>query len=205
MLKPLKVATPVAVSTATVSVPFSVPSPAALFEIASVTFCAMPVTVRPAASCSVTAGCVAQATLLGPPPGCVVKASCAGGPTPGFTVNADGSKEILHGHGIGSNYWDLLPFGWDDFYATAQYYASILVMADAEEAVAAHPEWDIPTDGEPFKPKQLRRHAAAVKKNANRVFWNEETGRFVACIDEHGPVVIEEESLFFPSFKKDNG
>ncbi len=105
---------------------------------------------------------------------------------PGFTVNPDGSKTLHPGHGIGANYWDLLPFGWDDLYATNQYYASLLAMAEVEEAVAAHPEWNLPGGAEAFEPAELRAHAAEVKEVANRKFWNPSTGRFVACIDKAG-------------------
>lgn len=97
----------------------------------------------------------------------------------------DGSVELLSGHGIGSNYWDILPIGWDDMYATSQYYLSLLAMADLEEAIKENPGWNIPRSGA-FDPKALRKHAADVKKEANKLFWNEKTGRFVACIDKNG-------------------
>ncbi len=105
---------------------------------------------------------------------------------PGFTVHPDGSKEVRHGHGIGNNYWDLLPFGWDDMYATSQYYASLLAMAEVEDAVRRHPEWGIAQGADAFEPEALREHAAQVKQTANRKFWNAETGRFFACIDRDG-------------------
>ena len=81
--RPLNVAWPELVFTATVAVPLSVPPPG-LFWIASVTVCAVPVTVVPFTSCSVT-------TALKAPPavllrlGLVVKASFAAGP---MTVSA---------------------------------------------------------------------------------------------------------------------
>ncbi len=102
-------------------------------------------------------------------------------------IKKEGGKTIhRYGHGIGNNYWDLLPFGWDDMYATAQYYASTLAMAEAEQAVREHPGWNLPVGGLAFDPEDLRRHAAEVKQTANRKFWNDETGRFVACIDKEG-------------------
>jgi hypothetical protein len=33
------------------------------------------------------------------------------------------------GHGIGNNYWDLLPFGSLDCYASIQYYDTLLTLA----------------------------------------------------------------------------
>lgn len=105
---------------------------------------------------------------------------------PGWTYNSEGSKNIRPGHGIGSNYWDLLPFGWDDMYATSQYYASTKSMAELEQAIRDHPEWGIPRGPYAFDPGELRSHAQAVKEKANKKFWNEETGRFNAVIDKQG-------------------
>lgn len=107
---------------------------------------------------------------------------------PGW-VNKPGAKdgkEHRPGHGIGNNYWDLMPFGYDDFYSTAQYYAATLVMAEAEEALAAHPGWGAPRGALALKPAALRQHASQVKKTANKKFWNPKTGRFVGAIDADG-------------------
>lgn len=104
---------------------------------------------------------------------------------PGYVVLPDGTKRFQPQHGVGSNYWDLLPFGGDDAYATNQYYAATLAMADVEEAARRHPEWRLPSEGA-LDPAALRRHAAAVRAEANRRFWNPERGRFVACIDDAG-------------------
>lgn len=105
---------------------------------------------------------------------------------PGFTINEDGTKTIHHGRGIGSNYWDLLPFGWDDLYATNQYHASLLAMAEMEKAVRDHPEWNVPLGALATEPEDLRAHAAEVKSTANEKFWNSETGRFNAVVDQDG-------------------
>ena len=43
------------------------------------------------------------------------------------------------GEGIGSNYWDLLPFGGEDALATIYYYDALLDLAELEEQIAAHP------------------------------------------------------------------
>lgn len=105
---------------------------------------------------------------------------------PGWTVNPDGSKTFHGGHGIGNNYYDLLPFGWDDMFATAQYYAATLAMADIEEAILANPGWGMPLGSLAFDPQELRKHAAAVKNEANRKFWDREKGRFIGSIDVNG-------------------
>lgn len=105
---------------------------------------------------------------------------------PGWVRNPDGTKTMRPGHGIGNNYWDLLPFGWDDMYATSQYYAATLVMAEVEETVLNNPGWNVPRGASAFDPKELRAHAAEVKAEANRRFWNSQTGRFVGWIDREG-------------------
>ena len=94
---------------------------------------------------------------------------------PGFTVNSDGTKTFHVGHGKGGNYWDLLPFGWDDMYTTTHYYAALLVMAQLESIMPGG-----------LDPGMLRQHAEAVKTTVNRKFWDERTGRFVGCIDADG-------------------
>lgn len=104
----------------------------------------------------------------------------------GFEIKANGDKRVLGGHGIGGNYWDLLPFGADDAYATNQYYASTLAMAGIEEAVRANPGWDLPLGALAHDPAALHAHAAQVKETANTHFWNEETGRFAANVDADG-------------------
>lgn len=105
---------------------------------------------------------------------------------PGFTVNKDGSKTFHTGHGVGNNYWDLLPFGGKDAYATIHYYAAVQNMAEVERLIRLHPEWNIPGGPLALDPVMLERHASAVKREGNKIFWNAKTGRFVACIDADG-------------------
>lgn len=97
-----------------------------------------------------------------------------------------GKLTFNSGHGIGNNYWDILPFGWDDLYASNQYYAATLAMAEIEEAIQQNPGWNIPLGTTKLDPQQLHRHARQVKETANRLFWNEQNGRFIACIDKNG-------------------
>lgn len=105
---------------------------------------------------------------------------------PGWTKDADGNLTLHPGHGIGNNYWDILPFGGDDFYATYQYYAATLRLAEIEEAIGNNPGWAVPAGADAMDPAFLREHAAEVKAKANEVFWNPTTGRFVACVDIEG-------------------
>lgn len=105
---------------------------------------------------------------------------------PSWHKDSRGELTFFSGHGIGSNYWDILPFGWDDLYATNQYYAATLAMAELEEAIEKNQGWAIPGGAMRFDPQRLRRHARRVKETANRLFWNEQDGRFIASIDKSG-------------------
>jgi len=104
----------------------------------------------------------------------------------GVKRKPDGSKELVTGEGIGNNYWDLLPFGGLDAYATIQYYDAVQALARVEREVRSHPEWSVPVGALAFDPDMLEKHAAEVKTEGNKLFWNEQTGRFVACIDADG-------------------
>lgn len=106
--------------------------------------------------------------------------------TSGLVRNPDGTKTVRHGAGIGNNYWDLLPFGHKDVYATIRYYDTLLRMAALEREIAHHPEWNLPNASAAFDPDALERHAAEVKAEGNRLFWSDETGRFVAGPDITG-------------------
>jgi hypothetical protein len=90
----------------------------------------------------------------------------------------DGKKAIVPGEGIGSNYWDLLPFGGEDALATVYYYDALGNLAELEAEIAAHPQWDVPRGADAFDPADLRRHAQEVKDYGTKRFWNAKTGRF---------------------------
>jgi hypothetical protein len=104
----------------------------------------------------------------------------------GIEIAEDGTRTYHAGRGIGNNYWDLLPFGGHDLYATNQYHAATLAMADLEQAIRDHPEWDVPLGALSQSPDFLREHAAEVRRVANDLFWDEEKGRFVGWIDLEG-------------------
>lgn len=88
-----------------------------------------------------------------------------------------GKKVLIPGEGIGSNYWDLMPFGGEDSLASMYYYDALLDLAELEALIAAHPEWNISTGADAFDPVDLRSHAQEVKSYGNQRFWNPETGR----------------------------
>lgn len=105
---------------------------------------------------------------------------------PTLLYDGQGNKSVLFGHGIGNNYWDLLPFGYEDCYATVRYYGTLQRMIRLEREILKNPQWNIPRGALAFDPAKLERHADAVKEEGNRRFWNEETGRFVPGIDADG-------------------
>jgi hypothetical protein len=121
----------------------------------------------------------------------------------GLKRKPDGAKETIPGQGIGNNYWDLLPFGGRDCYATIQYYDALLTMVRLEREIAAHPDWQIPRNAVALAPDFLERHANEVKTAGNRLFWSRETGRFVACIDgagdthDYGFTFLNAEAIYY--------
>ncbi len=90
------------------------------------------------------------------------------------------------GHGIGSNYWDLLPFGHRDLYATAYYLGALEVAAEVEDLIAGHPEWGVSPPPVGQTVGDLRASSERVRQVASAAFWNAETGRFVGTIDAQG-------------------
>ena len=104
----------------------------------------------------------------------------------GYAVKPDGTKEMHAGQGIGNNYWDLLPMGYRDAYATIQYYSTLKEMAALERDIERHPEWNIP--GEPLRLawRDLERHAREVKAFSTKLFWNAQTKRFTTGPDIDG-------------------
>ena len=89
-----------------------------------------------------------------------------------------GKTVVVRGEGIGSNYWDLLPFGGEDALATIYYYNTLLDLAEMETQIAAHPEWNVATGADAFDPADLHKHAQEVRAYGQKRFWNEKTGRF---------------------------
>lgn len=121
----------------------------------------------------------------------------------GLELKADGTKVIHCGVGIGNNYWDLMPFGGLDAYATIRYYVALRDMAALERAIEANPGWAIPAGPLKRAPEFLDKHAEEVKAHGNRVFWNRETGRFIGAIDvdgqkhDYGFTFLNLESIYY--------
>ena len=60
------------------------------------------------------------------------------------------------------------------------------MMAEIERAVSEHPEWSVPEGGPALEPKTLESKAEQVKREGNRLFWSEPTGRFCCAVDIDG-------------------
>jgi len=114
----------------------------------------------------------------------------------------DGKKVIVVGEGIGSNYWDLLPFGGEDALGTIYYYDALLDLAELEQEIAAHPSWGVATGADAFDPEDLRRHAGEVRDYGRERFWNPETGRFGTVdlegnLHDYGFTFLNNEAVYY--------
>ena len=120
----------------------------------------------------------------------------------GISHDSAGNVVVHVGRGIGGNYWDILPFGGKDCLATIYYYDAILKMADLEEAILQHSDWNVPATATVRSPEWLRSLARKLK-NANNMFWNAETGRFVSAIDindvryDFGFTFLNNEAIYY--------
>lgn len=95
-----------------------------------------------------------------------------------FDINPDGKKlwENTGCYGSGSsNYWDNLCFGNLDAYETALFYHALEAMANIEDL-----------RGEKTAAEDYRNLMTLVHEKFDELFWNPETGRYIACIDTEG-------------------
>jgi hypothetical protein len=114
----------------------------------------------------------------------------------------DGKKTIVPGEGIGSNYWDLLPFGGEDALATIYYYDALRDLATLEETIAKHPEWGIALGADAFDPADLRKRAQEVKEYGTNRFWNTKTQRFGTVdldgvMHDYGFTFLNNEAVYY--------
>jgi len=98
----------------------------------------------------------------------------------------NGKKQLISGQGIGDNYWDLLPFGNLDAYASLRFYGALKTVAKLEREIRNHREWKVEAPPKNFTAEKLETYAEEVKREGNRIFWDSKTERFVACIDTAG-------------------
>lgn len=104
----------------------------------------------------------------------------------GVARDAAGQRVLRPGLGVGNNYWDLLPFGGHDAFATMQLYGALRRMIALERELSAHPEWQLAPAADAFAADALEALAETVRADFRTRFWNTETGRFLGWIDLDG-------------------
>ena len=77
--------------------------------------------------------------------------------------------------GIGSNYWDIQPFGWLDAYVNALAYGALFSLADFEQ------HWKNATGAAMYLQKALQ-----LRQSYTALFWDPVFGRFIGCVDAWG-------------------
>ncbi len=106
--------------------------------------------------------------------------------TTGLILDEEGNVTMRGGHGVGNNYWDLVPFGQTDSYATIRHFHAARRMAELEREIEGRPEWNIAPSPLLRTAEHWERQAEMAKENGNQLFWNEETGRFTLGPDSEG-------------------
>ncbi len=110
---------------------------------------------------------------------------------PSTFLNADGSQRFDYVPGAdmycwnntglpnsnASNYWDNLPFGNYDAYENALFYQALNSMAGIYRMLG---------DKYAGKAAEMDALAETVKAKYNELYWDEEKGRYIACIDTDG-------------------
>lgn len=114
----------------------------------------------------------------------------------------NGQKHVIPGNGVGSNYWDILPWGGEDALATVYYYDTLLKLAAVEEQVGRHPDWNIPAGADAYDPADLRSHAQEVKDYGTKRFWNPATQRFGTVdldgvMHDYGFTFLNNEAIYY--------
>jgi hypothetical protein len=100
------------------------------------------------------------------------------------------SEHIIDGHNaydpdhgginnedMGSNYWDIMPFGGKDGYCSIDFYKSLIAMAEIEYAV-----------GDAGQGASYASRAESAKAAYRASFWSPSSNRFVGAIDRNGVV-----------------
>lgn len=104
------------------------------------------------------------------------------------TTKTNIADRYLHGRGIGSNYWDILPIGNKDFYDTIYYYEALKTMSQIEKLIEDHPGWSISANPYGETSSVLGAKAVSVfgAVTGGTTFWNAATGRYVPTVDTTG-------------------
>ena len=92
----------------------------------------------------------------------------------------------MHALGCLAAYWDLLPFGGDDAFATFGLWQALGRYAAVEQGIDDHPDWAIAATERPLSPAEICTLRDAIRRDFQTRFWNTDTGRFVGWIDLEG-------------------
>ena len=93
---------------------------------------------------------------------------------------------------LGSNLWDILPFGGKDAFSNIYFYASVKAMAQLEKIFGNTAESD-----------RLVALSKKIKTEFNNTFWDESKGRYIGCVDlkgkkhDYGFVFVNLEALYY--------
>lgn len=117
------------------------------------------------------------------------------------------SPGIRYGCGLGSNYWDLLPSGNKDFYASVWYYAALKEMANLESLVESNSSWGIGSNPYGETSSNLTGRANSVYStivtNNTPGFWDTTNQRYVPLVDvnnekhDYGYVFMNLEAMYY--------
>lgn len=105
---------------------------------------------------------------------------------PGWIRDEAGQLEAHPESGIGGNYFDLLPFGYDDTWLTAQYLGALEALAEIEALAEAYPGLGLLSPTRASSSKALFDRARKVRERGGAQLFDPARGRFVACIDLGG-------------------
>jgi len=81
----------------------------------------------------------------------------------------------MNGEDVGSNYWDIIPFGGRDAYSSIDYYGSVKAMAEIEKALG--------NDSEAAYYTGLQ---ATCRAGYDAEFWSPSAGRYIGATDRTG-------------------
>ena len=98
-----------------------------------------------------------------------------------LTIDAKGHEG--RNDGIGSNYWDILPFGYKEAFCSSYFYEALRAMAELEQFCADR-GLDLP--GPKESPAFYQALRSKAQKAYNKTFWDDKKGRYVGCVDVDG-------------------
>lgn len=93
-----------------------------------------------------------------------------------YIVNGDNAYDSDHGgihnEDVGTNYWDIMPFGGKDAYCSIDFYKSLMAMSQMEYTLGNTSEGD-----------SYSTLAEQARTAYNAAFWSTSTNRYVGAID----------------------